>query len=55
MRLGGDAKQTRFVLDLNRKIDIATFTLADPYRVVVDLPQVAFKLPAHIGEQGRGW
>jgi N-acetylmuramoyl-L-alanine amidase len=54
VRLGGDAKQTRFVLDLNRKIDIATFTLADPYRVVVDLPQVAFKLPAHIGERGRG-
>jgi len=54
VRLGGDDKQTRFVLDLNRKIDIAAFTLADPYRVVVDLPQVAFQLPAHTGEHGRG-
>jgi N-acetylmuramoyl-L-alanine amidase len=54
VRLGGDAKQTRFVVDLNRKVDIVTFTLADPYRVVIDLPQVAFKLPAHAGEQGRG-
>jgi N-acetylmuramoyl-L-alanine amidase len=54
VRLGGDAKQTRFVLDLNRKIDVATFTLADPYRVVVDLPQAVFKLPAHIGDHGRG-
>jgi N-acetylmuramoyl-L-alanine amidase len=53
-RVGGDGKQTRFVLDLSRKVDIATFTLADPYRVVVDLPQVNFKLPAHIGERGRG-
>jgi N-acetylmuramoyl-L-alanine amidase len=54
VRLGGDDKQTRFVLDLNRKIDIAAFTLADPYRVVVDLPQVAFQLPARAGEHGRG-
>ncbi len=54
VRLGGDARQTRFVLDLTRKIDIATFTLADPYRVVIDLPQITFKLPPRAGEQGRG-
>jgi N-acetylmuramoyl-L-alanine amidase len=54
VRLGGDALQTRFVMDLTRKIPIATFTLADPYRVVVDLPQVAFKLPRDSGEAGRG-
>ncbi|MGB6349857.1 MAG: N-acetylmuramoyl-L-alanine amidase, partial [Pseudolabrys sp.] len=36
MRVGGDDKQTRVVVDLNRKIDLAAFTLADPYRVVVD-------------------
>jgi N-acetylmuramoyl-L-alanine amidase len=54
LRLGGDDKQTRFVVDLNRKIDLAAFTLADPYRVVVDLPQVTFKLPAKAGTQSRG-
>jgi len=54
VRLGGDTQQTRFVIDLTRKVDIATFTLADPYRVVVDLPQVTFKLPRHSGEHGRG-
>jgi N-acetylmuramoyl-L-alanine amidase len=54
VRLGGDAKQTRFVVDLNRKIDIVTFTLADPYRVVIDLPQITFNLPPQSGEQGRG-
>jgi N-acetylmuramoyl-L-alanine amidase len=54
VRLGGDALQTRFVVDLTHKIDIATFTLADPYRVVVDLPQIVFKLPPHVGEEGRG-
>jgi N-acetylmuramoyl-L-alanine amidase len=54
VRLGGDDKLTRFVIDLDRKLDIAAFTLADPYRVVIDLPQVAFKLPDHSGEHGRG-
>lgn len=54
VRVGGDEKQTRFVLDLTQKIDLAAFTLADPYRVVVDIPQVVFKLPAKAGEQGRG-
>lgn len=54
LRIGGDDKQTRFVVDLNRKIDLTAFTLADPYRVVVDLPQVNFKLPAKAGTQSRG-
>lgn len=54
VRLGGDTKQTRFVVDLSRKIDIVTFTLADPYRVVIDLPEVTFKLPPQAGDHGRG-
>jgi N-acetylmuramoyl-L-alanine amidase len=54
LRIGGDDKQTRFVVDLSRKIDLAAFTLADPYRVVVDLPQINFKFPAKAGAQSRG-
>jgi N-acetylmuramoyl-L-alanine amidase len=54
VRLGGDDKQTRLVVDFDRKIDLAAFTLADPYRVVIDLPQVVFKLPPKAGEHGRG-
>jgi N-acetylmuramoyl-L-alanine amidase len=54
VRLGGDDTQTRMVVDLSRKIDLRAFTLANPYRVVIDLPQVAFKLPQGIGEKGRG-
>jgi N-acetylmuramoyl-L-alanine amidase len=54
VRLGGDDSQTRFILDLSRKIDLHAFTLADPYRVVVDIPEVLFKLPPKAGESGRG-
>jgi N-acetylmuramoyl-L-alanine amidase len=54
VRIGGDAKQTRFVVDLSQKVDIHPFTLPDPYRVVIDLPQVTFQFPDRAGERGRG-
>lgn len=54
IRIGGDDKQTRLVIDLSQKIELSAFTLADPYRVVIDLPQITFKLPPKAGEQGRG-
>jgi len=54
VRLGGDETRTRFVLDLTRKVDVRPFTLSDPYRVVVDLPQVTFQLPPGVGDHGRG-
>jgi N-acetylmuramoyl-L-alanine amidase len=53
-RLGGDESQTRFVMDFSRKIDLRAFTLADPYRVVLDIPQAIFQLPPKTGEAGRG-
>ena len=54
MRLGGDDTQTRVVVDLSEKIDIRAFTLANPYRVVIDMPQVTFQFPPKTGEVGRG-
>jgi N-acetylmuramoyl-L-alanine amidase len=53
-RLAGDGKQTRFVLDLDKAIPFRAFALADPYRVVVDIPQVSFQLAAGTGAAGRG-
>jgi N-acetylmuramoyl-L-alanine amidase len=53
-RLAGDARQTRFVLDLDKTIQFHAFALADPYRVVVDIPQVEFRLAANKGSAGRG-
>jgi len=54
VRLGGDGTQTRFIMDLDRKIDMHVFSLADPYRIVLDIPQVTFELPPRAGENGRG-
>jgi N-acetylmuramoyl-L-alanine amidase len=54
VRLAGDDKRTRFILDLDKNIPFRAFALADPYRVVVDLPQVTFQLAAGAGSAGRG-
>ena len=54
VRLGGDDSQTRMVIDLSQKVDVRAFTLANPYRVVMDMPQVTFRLPPRTGETGRG-
>jgi N-acetylmuramoyl-L-alanine amidase len=53
-RLAGDSRQTRFVLDLDRPISFRAFPLADPYRVIVDVPQISFQLAAGAGTAGRG-
>ena len=54
VRIAGDEKQTRFILDLDRKVSLRAFTLADPYRVVIDMPQVVFNLDPGAGTVARG-
>lgn len=54
VRLVGDEHQTRIVFNLTRGVVARVFALADPYRLVVDLPQVNFQLPARVGETGQG-
>jgi N-acetylmuramoyl-L-alanine amidase len=53
-RIVGDANRTRFIADLTDSADVAVFTLADPYRVVVDMSEVGFRLPDDAGRDGRG-
>jgi N-acetylmuramoyl-L-alanine amidase len=54
VRLAGDDRQTQVVFDLNRSFAVRVFTLADPYRLVVDLPQMDFQLPTRAGQTGQG-
>lgn len=53
-RLAGDASRTRLIIDLNRKIEARAYTIANPNRVVIDLPEVSFDLPIGAGKQARG-
>lgn len=52
--MAGDVVHTRFVLDLDQTVTFRAFTLTDPYRVVVDLPEVNFRVPPGTGAQARG-
>jgi len=52
--LSGDEARTRFSLILTRAVPYQHFLLADPYRIIVDIPDVAFTLPKNAGQQGRG-
>src|SRR5215471_19370646 len=54
VRLAGDEAKTRLVVDLNRKIEVRIFALANPYRVIIDMPQVTFAFPDKAGDKGRG-
>ncbi len=53
-RVIGDESRIRFVADMTQKTDMVVFTLADPYRIVVDLPEVRFAIPDDVGATGRG-
>ena len=43
VRIGDYQSRTRFVLDLDGPVEFRVFTLANPYRVVVDLPEIAWR------------
>jgi len=53
-RVVGDGSRTRFVMDLTGPSVVSVFTLDEPYRVVVDLPEVHFDLAADAGKAGKG-
>lgn len=43
VRAGNHGGTTRFVLDLDQSVPFRVFTLADPYRVIVDLPELDWR------------
>src|SRR4030042_127369 len=53
-RLAGDRARTRFIADLSKKVEVNVFSLADPYRVLVDLPEGSFPMPEGLGHEKRG-
>ena len=46
VRVGQLGEKTRFVFDLSNPVAFKVFALGDPYRVVIDLPEVGWRLPA---------
>jgi N-acetylmuramoyl-L-alanine amidase len=53
-RLGVEPGLTRVVISLSQRSDFRVFTLADPYRVVIDMSEVEWKVPSGTKLQGQG-
>ena len=50
----GDRSKTRFRMRLSNGVTAEIYTLANPYRVIVDLPNVSFRLKEGTGSKGQG-
>ncbi|EWY39954.1 N-acetylmuramoyl-L-alanine amidase [Skermanella stibiiresistens SB22] len=53
-RLGVHPDKTRFVMEVSEAVDFRIFTLPDPYRVVVDLPEMDWDASANRGAATAG-
>lgn len=54
IRLGNQAGGTRVVLDITGDVKHSIFTLPDPYRVVINLPEIDWRLPGKTLSVGTG-
>ncbi|MBE0529870.1 MAG: N-acetylmuramoyl-L-alanine amidase [Rhodospirillales bacterium] len=54
VRVGQHGAMTRVVLDIDRGARAELFTLADPYRLVIDLPEIGWRLPSRPLPSGIG-
>jgi N-acetylmuramoyl-L-alanine amidase len=54
LRAADHGGHTRFVLTLDRRVAFTVFLLADPYRVVIDLPETGWRLPPQPLPSGIG-
>lgn len=52
LRIGEYPSKTRFVIELNERASFRAFTLATPYRVVIDLPVVDWGVPDGAARKG---
>jgi N-acetylmuramoyl-L-alanine amidase len=52
--IAGDERLTRFSLTLSSRVPYNISKLAKPFRIVVDIPDIDFRLPMAAGQQGGG-
>ncbi len=54
IRIGSHASKTRFVIDISEDVKFKVFTLSGPYRVVIDLPEMGWRLPSKVTSRKTG-
>lgn len=51
--MSGDATRTRLAFDLSAPVGFTVFRMTNPFRVVLDLDALEFRLPPETGRDGR--
>jgi N-acetylmuramoyl-L-alanine amidase len=54
IRVGKHEDHTRLVIDISQKVDVSVFMLADPYRVVIDFPEIGWRIDPAAAKQNVG-
>ena len=44
IRIGDYKNKTRFVMEINKRVRFNVFTLGRPYRIVIKLPKIKWKI-----------
>jgi N-acetylmuramoyl-L-alanine amidase len=52
--IAGDERLTRFSMEFSGVVPYHVFTLPNPHRIIIDVPDVVFRLPLAEGQQKRG-
>jgi N-acetylmuramoyl-L-alanine amidase len=54
LKLGESAGRSRFMVELSDPVDVRVFTLTSPNRVVIDMPEVLWRMPGEARPTGKG-
>ncbi|MGE0213018.1 MAG: N-acetylmuramoyl-L-alanine amidase [Parvibaculaceae bacterium] len=54
VKIGVDGTRTRITIDVSLAVSFNVYVLPDPYRTIIDLPEMDFQLPAGAGREGAG-
>ena len=52
LRVGVHTDRTRLVVDLSSKVEISVFAVAEPNRLIVDLPEIEWRFPSDASQKG---
>ena len=52
--IAGDERLTRFLVEFSGSVPYQVYTLPNPPRIVLDMPDVTFRLPPDAGQHGKG-
>jgi N-acetylmuramoyl-L-alanine amidase len=54
LKLGESREKSRFIVELSDPVDVRVFTLTNPNRVIIDMPELLWRVPGDARPTGKG-